>query len=607
MGNLGTARMIYDGLKQMGTPEGETFSRETTGPLEAMRGLGRLLTLNGQIPYALHHWYWNPSRAIRAPEGETDPITEFPYFTFLYADLHAHMIALPLTATALGWSLGLLMGAESRRPRRIPEWAAALFLGALLLGALGPTNTWDYPVYWALGAAAAATAVLLARGRLTVGSVVEAGLTAGLLLITAQLLYRPYHAWYGQGYTEIDLWKGSKTALGDYLTVHGLFLYLIVPWLIWETRQWMAATPLSELARLRPRFGTLGLFAALGVMLVAFLAAAGYRVAPLVSVLVVWAGLLLLRPGLPIEKRAALVMTASAAALTLLVEVVVLVGDIARMNTVFKFYLQVWTLFSLASAGALAWTLADLPLWGPRARQVWASGLALLAFAASLYPATATGAKVRDRMTIDAPNTLDGAAFMLTADYQDLAGSFDLAHDYAAIQWVQEHISGSPVIVEAQIPEYRWGSRFAIYTGLPAVLGWNWHQRQQRAAVADLDVSQRAREITDFYLTQSAEQAQQFLDRYQVRYVVVGELERMYYGELDQCTGDGLAVSCSLAGRLEGFVTLPIPPDRCTPNGGSGLLNCPTGGLEKFERMAGLGLLRPVYQQGGTTIYEVIG
>jgi uncharacterized membrane protein len=327
----------------------------------------------------------------------------------------------------------------------------------------------------------------------------------------------------------------------------------------------------------------------------------------LVGLLVIWPALLLLRRQLPIEKKAALVMAASAAALTLGVEIFVLRGDIARMNTVFKFYLQVWTLFSLSGAAALAWTLADLPLWGVRSRQVWSVGLALLAFAAALYPATATGAKVRDRMSLDAPHTLDGAAFMLTADYQDLSGSFSLAEDFHAIQWVQEHIQGSPVIVEAQIPEYRWGSRFAIYTGLPAVLGWNWHQRQQRAAVPDLDVTQRAQEITDFYLTQSTEDAQRFLDRYAVRYIVVGELERLYYGELDQCAAEVFdqQVTCSLAGRLDGFITLNVPPDRCTPNEATGLLNCPTGSLEKFEVMAQQGLLRAVYQTGRTTIYEV--
>ena len=33
---------------------------------------------------------------MEAPDGGGNAIAEFPFFTFLYGDLHAHMIAMPL-------------------------------------------------------------------------------------------------------------------------------------------------------------------------------------------------------------------------------------------------------------------------------------------------------------------------------------------------------------------------------------------------------------------------------------------------------------------------------------------------------------------------------
>ena len=57
-------------------------------------------------------WFWIASRAINANEGEVQPITEFPYFTFLYGDLHAHMISMPLQLLALGWVVAVVLGSR---------------------------------------------------------------------------------------------------------------------------------------------------------------------------------------------------------------------------------------------------------------------------------------------------------------------------------------------------------------------------------------------------------------------------------------------------------------------------------------------------------------
>jgi uncharacterized membrane protein len=119
----------------------------------------------------------------------------------------------------------------------------------------------------------------------------------------------------------------------------------------------------------------------------------------------------------------------------------------------------------------------------------------------------------------------------------------DLSQDYRAIRWMQDNIQGTPVIVEANTPEYRWSNRYTIYTGLPSVVGWNWHQRQQRGVVSGEWVTQRVDQIRAFYTTESKQVTVDFLQRYDVKYIILGQLERGDYkgtglAKFEQWNGD---------------------------------------------------------------------
>jgi uncharacterized membrane protein len=261
--------------------------------------------------------------------------------------------------------------------------------------------------------------------------------------------------------------------------------------------------------------------------------------------LMAWTALLLLRPGMSSARRALLFIIGTGLALTLLVEIVVLVGDINRMNTVFKFYLQAWVLLGIAAAVSLAWVFNDVeryftPIW----RAFWHTAAAVLIGAAVLFPLLAGADKIRDRISFAAPHTLDGMAYMATSTYNENETQMDLSEDYRAILWMQQNVAGSPVIVEGSVGEYRWGNRYTINTGLPSVVGWNWHQRQQRAVTPEIWVTSRVAAVGDFYTTPDPLAAQQFLQRYEVSYIIVGQMERAIY------PAEGLAKYEAENGRL---------------------------------------------------------
>jgi YYY domain-containing protein len=377
----------------------------------------------------------------------------------------------------------------------------------------------------------------------------------------------PFAENYGVPYTSFSLWPGSYTRLGNYLLVYGLFLLFIITYLVLEFRSWTKSWTQKSLASWEPFvipvFLGLFLFAAATI----FLFVKGYWIAPLVLTLVIVAGLLALKPGLPIERRIILILIAGALSLTLLVEFIVLDGDIGRMNTVFKFYMQVWVLLSVVSGVVAVWSWSVIRT-RRGLRRAWGVALALLLAAAALYPILATKAKWDIRMSDEAPVTLDGMVFMESTSYNDTAldGSsrtVDLEHDYQALQWMQRNIEGSPVVAEAHSsnPYRSTANRVAMYTGLPAIIGWDWHQRQQRAVLPPSIVGDRIFDVNTLYNTLDSQEALAILDKYDVSYVYVGPLEWTYYNPQ---------------------------------------------GLVKFDNMVELGLLREVYRNAGVSIYEVI-
>ena len=579
LGNLGIVRMIFQGYQKVAAPggviEGVWFLQRWVW---AVLGFVKVLT-GTPLPYSIGDWYWNPSRVIPAL-NDVEPITEFPFFTVLYGDPHAHLYALPISLLALAFVLAIVLGKG--------RWKGALggilwfFFTGLSIGALKPTNTWDVYTYLALGCVAAAYGLWsgslskdkeeitpTARLRLLKSlpevnrrilfMIVGVALLVGLSLAT----FYPYTKWYGLGYSQFYIWQGSRTPMSSYLTHWGLFLFLIVSWMVWETREWMASTPASALRKLAPyKDLILGLLAVLALVVIVLMVWLRVGIAWFVLPAAAWAGVLILRPGQADGKRFVLFLVGTGLMLTLMVEIIALRGDVGRMNTVFKFYLQVWTFFAVSAAASFGWLLADLSAWLPRWRTPWIIVLALLVATAGLYPVVGGLAKIQDRMEPRAPHTLDGMAFMAYAQYVDEWGEMDLSQDYRAIRWMQENVQGSPVIVEANLRNlYHWGSRFSIYTGLPGVVGWEWHQQQQRALLPSSWVSQRIDEIDQFYLTEDLQSAQAFLRKYQVRYIILGQQERGHY---------------------------------------------PGPGLDKFVDADSV-LWREVYRDANTSIYEVIG
>lgn len=252
-----------------------------------------------------------------------------------------------------------------------------------------------------------------------------------------------------------------------------------------------------------------------------------------------------------------------------------------RMNTIFKFYFQTWILWSLGGAfflgefwqrtkflqtrlaRSLFWALiamtglvlafTSLGQWvaGPRSLQhgvglllldglwiLWGLALffnllahiisqqwlglirILVVFSLSLglfYPLLAIPQQANG---FQDPNqwTLDGSQYyrQINPDLMD------------AVDWLWEVQPG--VLAEAVGPDggdYSFYGRVSMLSGVPTVLGWGFHERQWRGG--EEEIGNRQADVVVLYETHHWAVAQGIIDKYNIEYVYIGDLERKTY------------------------------------------------------------------------------
>ncbi|MDP2727398.1 MAG: DUF2298 domain-containing protein, partial [Dehalococcoidia bacterium] len=217
VGNLDGFSQLVQGFWQINPHPFESPWPGVSGLVNAWLGLGE--ALGGKSLPVFD--YWRSSRAM----PPSFSITEFPYFTFLFADLHPHLIVLPFTLLALGFIFSLVQGSGEGRAARIAQ--ALLF--PLSLGALWVINSWDFPTYFLL--AGAVLLLVQVWSGFTWPALGRAVLLVVGLFLGAYLLYYPFHYYYQQFYAGVNP-SPEKTPIHQYLGVHGLFILIIGAYLL---------------------------------------------------------------------------------------------------------------------------------------------------------------------------------------------------------------------------------------------------------------------------------------------------------------------------------------------------------------------------------------
>jgi YYY domain-containing protein len=463
---------------------------------------------------------WRASRIVCDTErisndcaSAFETINEFPAFSFILGDLHPHVLALPFTITALALTLALTYRVEPTSTLSSGDWIRIGLTGATI-GSLYALNSWDFPTYLLI----CALALWWTTG--------YDWKPVGLLIAAAIVPWLPFYlnfipptasvgAYLPEAIRDVPLLPrlfgilglhtGDRTSIAEFLTIFGLpyalCFGLIATW-------WAESRPLAPN---EPRARWLAVVVA-GVVIISIVAAA-----PLVALCGVPLLLLLVlirnQPTLGLRTISA-ALFAVGLALILGTEFV-FIQDVfhSRMNTLFKFYYQVWTLFSVASGTAVVaiWSGTRVPA---RAALAIVTSVGLLA--GLVYPVLSTRA--------------------WTDEFQDWAGLDGIeyvaqhsADEVAAIRWLQANAKLDDVVLEAAGCSYQINggipfNRASAFTGVPTVIGWRGHEEQWRLGSSQMsdEIPIRQEDVAAIF----ADPASPLLDSYGVTLLYLGIYER---------------------------------------------------------------------------------
>lgn len=439
-------------------------------------------------------YFWATSRVVK------DTINEYPFWSLVFADLHAHVLAIPTFLLFCAASLHFVkLHAEpvARWPGRL---LSAIFLG-FLAAAQALTNAWDVPLLTGLLILVPLCAAF-AGGRLTLPNFGRAA--AGLLVAasSAYLFTRPL--WVRMGQRPALGRNLEPSTLGiDQLTVFGLFFFLAVAW-------WLAAVSGRLADRGVERFARwiFVLATAAALAFAAWRAPNVFLACGLALFLIAFFALAETQ-----EDRLAFGFIATAFFLILYCQRIYIYD---RMNTFFKLYLEAWLLFAVATA-VLVFRSRErrgaLETWALPAR------LALLPLvaAAAFTSVTAGRAAVSRHFAPYSGPSLDGLRYLQASH----------PGEYRAVLWLRQKLKGTPVVLEAQGPSYQDFGRISMNTGLPTILGWDYHVKQRGNPESEIET--RREVVKTIYSSPQVTRVESLLRRYRVGYVYVGWLERKTY------------------------------------------------------------------------------
>ena len=464
----------------------------------------KLDKLLNRVPKKTGYWFPDATRYIgEYYERDDKTIHEFPVYSYVIGDLHAHVINTIFVMTLLAVLLAFMLRrkAISDRIRDIGQADAPdsilkevlnpmVLTAAFLIGIFYMTNTWDFAIYFVVSGAIILFSNLVVYGFKKRALIVTIW-HALVFVVMSFLVSLPFRIAF------------KKISKGIGITSrHSLFRELLVLW----------GLPVACMI-------------ALAVVLVvecvrAQKASRKKEKKPFIRALF---------DSMTIPDMFVLTIMLCAGGLVLIPEVVfardIYGGAYERANTMFKLAYQAFILFEIGMAYVI---FRFLVIKRSIAQKFFAGTALVLMLLCAGYFKNATDAWFTGDYT-----TLDASAFLKTTNQADAE----------MVEYINNYIKGQPVIAEMGGLSYTYFNRISTFTGNPTVIGWQTHEwlwRCNGSGDCPQEVIDRKEDIKKLYSSQDADEVRAIIDKYDIEYIYYGECELVYGYEQYSADDDNL-------------------------------------------------------------------
>ena len=432
------------------------------------------------------YWFPDATRYIGFnPDVPDKTIHEFPCYSFVLGDLHAHVVNIMFVLLLLGLLYAWMKKVQNTTPS-VEElghrefWMRQLLMpqilaAAMLLGMFHWTNYWDFVIYYVVtGGTLLFMNIICLKG--DIRQILSVTIVQAIEIVAvATVIILPFTLQFTTMVQGVRLAQNHSLP-HQLLVLWGLPTILTLVFVISLIIEKLKKLEHKSLYRLMKAVRTPDLFA--------------------------------------------VIMGLCAIGLVAIPELVY-VRDIyengnARANTMFKLTYQAYIMFGMT----MAYVIFRLLFINCKKilKAVGVIGLVLLLWTCGYFGRSVDSwfGQVLDPSQYKG---LNATAFLET----------DFVEDAGAIRWLKENIQDSPVVLEANGDSYSNYERVSAMTGLPTVMGWYVHEWLWRNDVADLN--EKSAEIETIYTSTDTQRVQELIKKYDISYIFVGSCERDKYGE----------------------------------------------------------------------------